>query len=244
MKYNDFLEKLEDEIDQSENIKKSNISDLMLSLTPTCEESLIKCSWKGVVQDCKSLFRTQITQFGFCCTFNYYNTEAGRKKEDPDYPLDKPYILNNQETGPYNGLTLAVDAKTHEYLYSTRQSYGFDVLFFDRYDYADQTAGGLVHRVVSLGSQYDMGIDPYTYYSTSDIKRFPFEKRQCKFADEMQSEYNNYYSLSNCLVRCRMRTLERLCNCVPFFLPRRSNVSACTLEELYCPDKSNAETCN
>ncbi|XP_063628804.1 sodium channel protein Nach-like [Cydia splendana] len=237
MKYNVFLEKIENIVDKAENIKKSNISELMLSLTPTCDESLIKCSWKGVVQDCNRLFRTQITQFGFCCTFNYYNTEAGRKAEDPDDPLDEPYILKDHEAGPYYGLTLAVNANTHEYLYTTRQSYGFDVLFFDRYDYADQTAGGLVHRVASLGSQYDMELHPYAYYSTSNFKRFPIEKRQCKFADEMQNEYHNHYSLSNCLVRCRMRTIERLCNCVPFFLPRRSNVSACTLEELYCQNK-------
>ncbi|XP_073949056.1 sodium channel protein Nach-like [Choristoneura fumiferana] len=235
LRFNVYLEKLENKIDEEENIKKKDITKLLKSLTPTCEETLLRCHWKGTPFNCSSLFRMDITQFGFCCVFNYYNTEAGRLEKDPLDPVDKPIRMS--DSSRLNSLTLVMQAKTEEYLYATRQSYGFDILFFDRYDYADQTAGGLVHRVISVGQHYDITISPYSYYTVPAVRRLPLEKRGCKFEDEMKEEYHEYYSMSNCLVRCRMRTIERLCRCVPFFLPKRSNLSACTLEELHCLNK-------
>lgn len=235
IRFHIYLDNLENKIDEKENIKKKDIRKLLKSLTPSCEETLLRCRLKGSTFNCSSLFRMEITQFGYCCTFNYYNTEAGKLEKDPLDPVDKP--LRMSDGNRLNSLTLVMQANTEEYLYVTRLSYGFDLLFFDRYDYADQTAGGLVHRLIPLGAHYDVTVSPYSYYTVPAVRRLPLEKRGCKFIDEMKEDYHHYYSMSNCLVRCRMRTIERLCRCVPFFLPLRSNASACSLEDLHCLNK-------
>jgi hypothetical protein len=43
-----------------------------LQVAPRCEEMLMRCVWKGRVQDsCSSLFKLHKTYEGYCCSFNY-----------------------------------------------------------------------------------------------------------------------------------------------------------------------------
>jgi hypothetical protein len=64
-------------------------------------------------------------------------------------------------------------------------------------------------------------------YSTREVRALSREQRQCLFEDE-QSLGNSgadadvdagSYSYSNCLMRCRMDHMNKLCQCAPYFYP-------------------------
>lgn len=48
---------------------------LLEKLSPKCEKVINKCKWKGEERRCKTLFESQKTPNGFCCSFNFYGIE-------------------------------------------------------------------------------------------------------------------------------------------------------------------------
>jgi hypothetical protein len=47
-------------------------SPILLQVAPQCEDFLLRCVWKGRVQEsCSTLFKLHKTYEGYCCSFNY-----------------------------------------------------------------------------------------------------------------------------------------------------------------------------
>lgn len=57
---------------------KVDIDDLLKILSPNCEKMINKCKWKGEEKRCRTLFQTERTSNGFCCSFNYYGTKEDK----------------------------------------------------------------------------------------------------------------------------------------------------------------------
>ncbi|XP_074029493.1 sodium channel protein Nach [Leptinotarsa decemlineata] len=51
---------------------KMSIETVMQKLTPSCDEILVRCLWKGEEKRCDSIFEQIKTTEGFCCSFNYF----------------------------------------------------------------------------------------------------------------------------------------------------------------------------
>lgn len=78
-------------------------------------------------------------------------------------------------------------------------------------------------------------------YTTDDARQLTVKQRKCIFQDEVNLKYyqNDIYSLSVCMIKCRMQKALKLCNCIPpFYAPVGENwlAKSCnsTLDSFSC----------
>ncbi|XP_047511181.1 sodium channel protein Nach-like [Pieris napi] len=63
-------------------------------------------------------------------------------------------------------------------------------------------------------------------------------QRQCLFHDEKREKNRKMYSYSACVVNCRVRTIQSLCKCTPFYLPvSLKGGRVCSFDNLKCLNK-------
>ena len=65
----------------------------------------------------------------------------------------------------------------------------------------------------------------YTCYSSSRIRDFDVQARNCLFEDERDEPNSQvtmfkHYSEENCLLECRAKHLMDKCGCLPYYYPR------------------------
>lgn len=61
-------------------------------------------------------------------------------------------------------------------------------------------------------------------------------QRECKFESEGNTSFG-LYRQSDCFVECKLRSMQALCNCIPFVMPIESKStyrSVCTLIDIPC----------
>ncbi|KAF5282751.1 hypothetical protein FQR65_LT02748 [Abscondita terminalis] len=200
-----------------------SVYEIMKSLVTPCEELLIKCIWKTKTYNCSKLFQLRSTYVGFCCTFNYLRSYTSEVEER----------LNAE--GEDNGLIITARSDLDDYCFPSLPSIGLNVQIFTPTDYPDATSGSLLFQLLPINTEALFGLEPQTFYSVSEVKKYPIALRSCIFSDEVRTAFGNY-SYSNCLVDCRVRSMLALCQCVPFLLPLNRDVS-CTLSDLQCLSK-------
>jgi acid-sensing ion channel, other len=78
-------------------------------------------------------------------------------------------------------------------------------------------------------------------YTTDDARQLTVKQRKCIFQDELNLKYykDDIYSLSACMIKCRMQKAMKLCGCIPpFYAPANENLQwrSCksTLENIAC----------
>lgn len=55
--------------------------ELMQDMAPTCNDTLVRCKWKGVEHPCTNLFKPMINGQGICFTFNALNSRDVHTEE-------------------------------------------------------------------------------------------------------------------------------------------------------------------
>lgn len=82
-------------------------------------------------------------------------------------------------------------------------------------------------------------------YTSDDARQLTVAQRKCIFHDEVDLKYYNRdsYSLSLCMVKCRMQKALKLCNCVPpYYAPFGENLQSkgckATIENIQCISKN------
>jgi acid-sensing ion channel, other len=79
-------------------------------------------------------------------------------------------------------------------------------------------------------------------FTTKDVRALSMAQRKCIFHDEVDLKYfeQEVYSSSTCMLRCRMRTANDLCGCIPpFYLPATGSFRGCsTRGDLECLKKN------
>ena len=75
-------------------------------------------------------------------------------------------------------------------------------------------------------------------FTTKDVSQLSPAQRKCIFQTEIDLKYFNkdFYSLSSCMIQCRMEKALKLCKCIPpFYLPSKGSSRECsTQDELKC----------
>jgi hypothetical protein len=65
------------------------------------------------------------------------------------------------------------------------------------------------------------------------------------FAEDLRSEFGGNYTLVDCLLKCRIRSIGALCSCIPFQLPTNfvgvNSDDICTLQHIPCLNKYRSE---
>ncbi|KAI5632512.1 amiloride-sensitive sodium channel domain-containing protein [Phthorimaea operculella] len=209
--------------------------EIMRKLTPTCEDTLLRCIWAGSIVECDKIFRMRRTaNRGYCCTFNYVM----------NYNLLKPTvegdILRQQTAGRVQGLNVVLNPQLDDYAYTLSNMLGFDILIFDSMQFADPTAGRVNHRISEPGVAVMLEIKSTKQVATREIRKYSLNTRGCRFPNEMKEVYHGMYSYSTCIGMCRIITIQSLCKCIPFFYAVNKFVMTtpvCTLEDLRCLNK-------
>lgn len=209
----------------------------MRRLSPKCEEILLNCKWEGVERACHELFDLRATQEGFCCTFNYVRSDAAFHYKGEGEAIKTRFY------GIDSGLELVLNVSESDYYYPLMNNYGHSVLVFQPHDYPDTATGYLEQRFIKPNIETLVELFPRTLEATESLRFFRPEQRNCLFRDERPG-YNGFYSQSECLLNCRMRTFVALCDCIPFFIPRTSrnalvlnDTQTCNLEHVSCLNK-------
>lgn len=114
------------------------------------------------------------------------------------------------------------------------------IQLFNADDFPDITTGSFYEEAVSLSTEFFMRLDVTTLQAESEVKSFGISQRGCLFREELFEQFAGYYSYSECLLKCRIRSIIALCSCIPFFMPTNfpdgstNNVVQCTLQHIFC----------
>uniref|UniRef100_A0A336KSU2 CSON015353 protein n=1 Tax=Culicoides sonorensis TaxID=179676 RepID=A0A336KSU2_CULSO len=237
---NDMISFQRDLDDVYENQTFNIMNEIMIRLTPRCEDMMLRCFWQSKEYKCidgKKFFERRRTQYGHCCVFNYVIR--------PNNMLDVP--RNSTYTGPDMGLILLVLGQPNDYYYQQHSRVGFNVLIHNPYDYPDAPSGGVVQIPAMLGRETFIRVDANRIDADPFIVNYSPETRKCLFdADyhKMSTKFGGTYSRSQCMVYCRMKSVMALCDCVLFNMPidiffndNGTSLQICNLNHVACLNK-------
>ncbi|CAK9807097.1 Sodium channel protein Nach [Anthophora quadrimaculata] len=214
-----------------------DITDLMEYLTPQCSDILLQCYFHNKQKNCTNMFSVGKTQNGFCCTFNYITALEDRPKFTKILESEV-YTVGN--VGLHFGLTVSMEPLLDDYSYTIHPMSGWKVMIFDAFDFPDSGSGSVSEILIGPSSEEFVELKAVGAYSTNSIRSYPVEKRGCIFADELKSNYTSY-TISECVVACRLEHIWAKCKCRPFFYPRQGSTEntrkTCTVENISCLTK-------
>ncbi|XP_063921273.1 sodium channel protein Nach-like [Zophobas morio] len=224
----DFIPSTVDDLLEFQKILNNSgfkLTDVIKELAINCDELLESCMWQRVDVKCSEIFQMKLTHDGYCCVFTNNNSFHTKKP-------DKAVFTT--EAGINHGLQIVVRNQLDDYFYSIISSIGITVQIFDSYDYPDKPSGNMKEILIENGSESFIEINPTTYEAVADVRDYPVEKRGCIFRRESPTIFGSLYSLSNCIVGCRIESALALCQCIPFKLPLSNESTVCTIEDIPC----------
>lgn len=131
--------------------------------------------------------------------------------------------MNNLfETDKAWAVTFVLNHPSKVYLHSTEEITGNDMLSL--FTWEDNFA-------------IDLSITMKQTYTTEDTKQLTVGQRKCIFEREVDLNYfkSDDYSLSGCLVQCRMQLANKFCKCIPpFYSPARGSYKECSWSDFKC----------
>ena len=203
------------------------------------------CSWKGMQMPCSKLFRASPTERGMCCSFNVdaankmFKSSKYQKMINTMQEKDNSMALNGLETsldmsngkekftpeeGASKGLTLMLDS--HSNLLSggsiSDDFRGFIAAVNDKKQFPSTNKQSVFIRP---GHSNTVSIQVTKFSASPSIKKYPPNKRNCYFDDEIELVAHRNYSWSKCMMECKIEKALTALNetqknmCVPWFLP-------------------------
>lgn len=135
------------------------------------------------------------------------------------------------------------NTSTDDYFYPITNFQGVFVFIFDPYEFADITTGNVRTEIVDKGTENFVRLALTVYEADAEVKNYAVEKRDCKFKDDDFEEYHGRYTYTECLIKCKIRSIIDLCSCIPFFMPINhldlvtNTTMRCTLQHIPCLNK-------
>ncbi|XP_039302378.1 sodium channel protein Nach-like isoform X2 [Solenopsis invicta] len=223
-----------------------DVTNLMKDLTPKCSVMLLKCKLHGFDKNCSDIFEFRKTQDGYCCTFNYV-----RESDDILELNDTIKLIDTikvMDLGIERGLTVVMDPLLDDYFYPTIPIKGWKVIVFNPTDYPDMTSGGVTEILAMPLSETFMDITTTAFLSTQIIESFPRNERNCIFTHETHTTNDGtMYTYSDCIVDCKIDSIQESCGCRPFIYPRRGRNQyswrTCNNLDVQCLSTSTCKCC-
>ncbi|XP_072949205.1 uncharacterized protein [Epargyreus clarus] len=211
-----------------------DVNELMRSLTPSCEDLLLRCSWNEKPMNCSDLFDFRLTMNGYCCTFNYLReSDITFIKDNAGSRGTDMYKYGNKSTFDFDqGLKVLMRLNESDDFYYNMPLQGAQLQFSDAYDFPDAPSGSFAMQIISPNVQMTVLVTASFTEASRDIQHIPVKLRQCLFYDE--SPYLPFYTHSDCLLKCRMLFLFENCNCTPFNMPKMVNMRTCDMRDMPC----------
>lgn len=127
--------------------------------------------------------------------------------------------LHSSFTGADSGLILILNTTKSDYFYPLRNTLGYNVHVFNSHEFPDAQTGGFLQLFVNPETEVFFKLDVTTVDAMLTVQQYAPEQRGCLFSHELSQEYGGYYSFADCLLKCKIRTIVALCNCMPYFFP-------------------------
>uniref|UniRef100_A0A182FFS8 Pickpocket n=1 Tax=Anopheles albimanus TaxID=7167 RepID=A0A182FFS8_ANOAL len=196
-----------------------NPATLLLELIQPCEDLIKVCYWLGTEVPCPTVIRRTRTDNGYCCSFNVDETMQPLLASDnqtlprtPNVQEYRPKRLSG--AGRHVGLSLLIDVQPNSYMAPTKSFYGAEVYVHDSQDFPSDDD---YEHAVQPGWDVAMAVIPLPIESSSTMSQVPQEMRNCYLPEDDDSEWAENINLNVCLSECRLRTIIKLCNCIPFY---------------------------
>ncbi|KAK9883366.1 hypothetical protein WA026_001539 [Henosepilachna vigintioctopunctata] len=229
----------------------------------TCKSvdlGLSYCKWMGRAYECDKLLKPILTDEGLCYNFNMFDVHDIYADDvvkhdwdvernityawDAEDGYDKDYFLNGTpkrsvEPGAKNALMVAFFTPKDDIIGSCR-------------DYSNQGMRVSLHmpnRIprpsevffhVGLETLVSASILPSMSSTSSDVKSFDPDVRNCYFSKERKLRYFKFYSQNNCNVECNTNFTKSFCGCVSHYMPRDNSTPVCGLAKLKCLDDASS----
>ncbi|XP_038206852.1 uncharacterized protein LOC119828685 [Zerene cesonia] len=207
-KFNLKFIKFLDTVDQ-----ETNVTNVLLKLSPGCGEMLVYCEWKGKSIPCRHLFAARMTPNGFCCVMNSRYT--------PEDSLRAPMYLHSYNYG--TGIVAIVKDDVDDFMFLRRPGTDTEVVIFGGVQYPIRDSSG----VQSFSS-------PKNYLLTVKLKTRQQVVASDVNIDENLSGCARRGASPQCLAACRRAAAEALCSCAPPALLPAPAQKVCTPEYLKC----------
>lgn len=117
------------------------------------------------------------------------------------------------------GLSFVLNTTTSDYYFSTEDHVGFTIQIFSPSNFADERNGDMTSILINTNTKSYLKLRPTTIQSKMAIHKYPSVRRGCLFEHELFEQYAGHYSFNDCLLKCKLRKLINVCDCMPFFLP-------------------------
>lgn len=156
--------------------------------------------------------------------------------------------IHSSTTGPDSGLILILNTTKADYLYPLRNTVGFNVHIFNSHEYPDGQTGSFVQLFVTPETEAFFKLDVTTIDAIPAVLQYSAEQRGCRFNHELDEQYGGYYSFADCLLKCKIKSIMALCDCMPFTLPTNfpdgtTSKVKCTLAHNRCLHRYKGEHC-
>ncbi|XP_054083092.1 sodium channel protein Nach [Zeugodacus cucurbitae] len=213
--------------------------EILFNLSPDCSELIIRGMVFGKSINITQYFEKRSISVGGCCLFNYRRDTYTTNSTRAVFNQANSKVLENvtfESNSILNSVQFVVQSDPSDFWHTEFPSYAFRLYLFLQSDYATVMTNTLGEILVNPKSIVEIPIQPTFYDASGSIRNFSPQLRNCYFEDEGQRVLNkSYYSLDECLLICRMQSMQRYCGCVsPFLAPPLINASVCTLLQLPC----------
>ncbi|KAM7349135.1 pickpocket protein 11-like [Cochliomyia hominivorax] len=112
------------------------------------------------------------------------------------------------------GLTLILNSSTSDYFYAEESAIGFNIKLFATQRISDTSMGEMVECHVCPGEDVDVQLNLVSQLTEEDVRVHTVLKRGCYFPLEHKEAA---FDKSECLLKCKIRSIESLCDCIPFY---------------------------
>ncbi|KAL4704700.1 hypothetical protein ACJJTC_011484 [Scirpophaga incertulas] len=209
------------------------IEEVALRLTSSCAESLIRCRWRGEIVNCSILFRMEVMQYGFCCTFNLRSLKHERLKGlgGSRKLIHGTHVMTSM-IGYNSGMMIVVNQSNT--LRDIDLSYKWIVIL---------AGERFVDAVTVNGSALSPGEEVWFQYYTEvlsiseDTRYLSQHLRKCSFGYE-RLKYFPLYRRQYCRLEKEMARTKEKCNCTMPPYPIHSISTRCYPKDLSCAKNS------
>ncbi|KAJ8737562.1 hypothetical protein PYW08_000157 [Mythimna loreyi] len=220
----DDLQKLQTVLD----FNNLTIESLFRRLSPasSCNNLVQRCMWKNAIYRCDDIFKQIFTVLSLCCTFNYYAID--------DNPKEEPILVTPRRVascGYQTALTVLLYTDPDDYYSATIASQGALVIIDNAYNIPDLDSPV---RMVNPSTELLIALSPERTYTTSGIRSFSPEQRQCYYSDEIQIGRFRQYSFHNCMSYQKVEWIKKTCDCMPLAFSIEVPYRTCNFRDIDC----------
>ncbi|KAI5736207.1 hypothetical protein M8J76_000998 [Diaphorina citri] len=233
-------------------LNKSEISNIMLKLMPTIKEMFEHCWWRGTHFNCEDILRLQRTEEGFCYSFNSKTAERNSMSTiNPPFESANGTFkaMRSTAAGKLTGFEFQLKNLEDEYFPMDTRFKGYNIVIHSPENFPDVASNFVMYH--DKGKVIRIPLKVATVIGHESLLKLSDEQRDCFFVDEFTysqsytSEVPAYFAndAENCYQRCRLKSIETLCNCTPYFF-QSSNIrlfSTCGISDLNCLFRLNGK---